>query len=80
MCTAGKNGSNVAQIDLVITVVWDGWIQKNGFTEFEISYDNQAKVVKETKYLRSSAVINIDTIDWTAVGYAVGEYIGAAAM
>jgi hypothetical protein len=77
---AGKNGSNVAEIDCVITVKWDGWIQHDGFTEFEIVYDNQTKTVKETKYLRSNALINIDTIDWSAVGYAVGQYIAAAIM
>ena len=77
---AGKNGSNVAEIDLVITVIWDGWIQKDGFTEFEIDYDNQSKATKGAKYLRSSAMVNFDTVDWFQVGYTIGGYIAAASL
>ena len=77
---AGKNGGNVSEIDMVITVMWDGWIDKNGFTEFEVDYDNQNRVVKNSKYLRSSAMINLDTVDWYSVGTTVGGYIAAASM
>ena len=73
--SAGRKGSNVADVDLVITVIWDGWIQKNGYTEFEVLYDNQNRKTKEAKYLRSNAVINLDTVDWFGVGFQIGAFL-----
>jgi hypothetical protein len=77
---AGRNGSNVSDVDLVITVIWDGWIQKNGYTEFEVLYDNQNKRTKDTRYLRSNAMINLDTVDWFGVGVQVGAFLATAAL
>jgi hypothetical protein len=76
----GEHDSNISEIDLVITVIWDGWLQQKGYTEFEIVYDAQNKIVKETKYLRSSAKVNMETVNWFAVGYTIGEYIGEASL
>lgn len=76
---AGKNGSNVSEIDIIYTVTWDGWFQKDGYTEFEVDYDNQNRMVKNTKYLRSSALFNADTINWVEVGFFVGQAIAASA-
>jgi len=75
---AGKNGSNIGDIDMVITVIWDGLLQKDGFTEIEILYDNQNKRTKATKYLRSSALVNWENVDWKAVGFVIGQYIAAS--
>jgi hypothetical protein len=69
---AGKNDRNISEVDLVITVFWEGWIQKDGFTELEILYDVQAGRVKETKFLRSNAMVNLETTNWFAVGSAIG--------
>lgn len=74
---AGLNDRNISEIDVVITLVWDGWIQKDGYTEFEVSYDYQNKTVKETKYLKSNALINMETVDWFSVGYSVGEFLAS---
>jgi hypothetical protein len=71
---AGKYGSNIAEVDFVITVIWDGWIQKGGYTEVEIDYDPQNKVVKQTKYLRSNALVNLDNVNWFQVGFDLGKY------
>ena len=75
---AGKNGSNVSEIDLVITVNWDGWIQKGGYTEFEMDYDNQNKVVKKTAFLRSNATIDWPKVNWFKVGFVIGQTLAAA--
>jgi hypothetical protein len=77
---AGRNGRNVSDINIVITVMWDGLIQKDGYTEFEIVYDSQNKVVKEAKYLRSNALVNIDNIDWFGIGVQIGAYIAEMSM
>ena len=73
---AGKDGSNVATVDLVITAIWDGYVHKDGFTEVEVLYDNQNKITKETRFLRSNAVVNLDKVNWFDVGYIIGQCIG----
>jgi len=72
---AGKRGSNIGQVDVVITVFWNGYIQKNGFTEFEVVYDAQNNKVKETKFLKSNANFNWETVNWYKVGYDAGYAI-----
>lgn len=74
---AGKNDSNISEIDIVYTVNWHGIIQKNGFTEFELDYDYINKKVKDAKYLRSNALINLDTVDWFGVGEELGALIAS---
>lgn len=71
---AGHNGSNVSEITLVITVSWDGFIQKGGYTEFMLVFDPRTEVVKEAKFLSSNATFNWETTDW----FKVGEVIGAS--
>jgi hypothetical protein len=73
---AGRDGRNVLECTFVITARWDGYVQKDGFTDMEIVWDNQARQVKLSRFLNSSAVINTETIDWTAVGFTVGSLIG----
>jgi hypothetical protein len=73
--SAGRKGSNVSDVDLVITVFWDGWFQKDGYTEFRILYDNQNHKTKEAKYLKSNAMINLDTVDWFSVGFQIGVFL-----
>lgn len=69
---AGKNESNISEVDIIYTVNWKGIIQKNGFTEFEVDFDWINKKVKDAKYLRSNALINLDTVNWFEVGAALG--------
>lgn len=74
---AGREGSNVSEVDMVVTVFWDGYFQKNGYTELQVIYDAQNKSVKETKYLKSNAVFNMEKIDWFSVGYCAAAAISA---
>jgi hypothetical protein len=71
----GQGGSNLADIDLIVTVFWDGWVEKNGYTEFRILYDCRNNQTKEVKYLKSSALINMETVDWFGVGFKIGSCI-----
>jgi hypothetical protein len=72
---AGKDGSNVSEVDVVITVIWDGIIQTDGYTEFQIVYDNQNNTVKEARFLNSNAMFNWETVDWWSVGWSIGSII-----
>jgi len=72
----GKNGNNISGINVVITVIWDGWIHKDGFTELQIEYNPQTQA-RSTRFLRSNAVFNWETVDWSSVGYTVGYIAGA---
>jgi hypothetical protein len=74
---AGKNDSNISEVDIIYTVNWDGVFQKNGFTEFELDYDYLNRKVKGTKYLRSSALINLDNVNWAEVGADLAVLIGS---
>jgi hypothetical protein len=73
----GRKESNVADIDIVITVSWDGVIQKDGYTEVEIIYDGQNKKVKKYAIVRSNAAFNVEAIDWFSVGVYIGELIAS---
>jgi hypothetical protein len=70
--SAGHGGSNVSEVTLDLHLAWEGPFTRDGFTEFQIVYNVRAKRVVETKYLRSKAYINLDTVDWFKVGFAIG--------
>ena len=72
---AGRNGSNVREVTLDITTYWDGWLHKDGYTEFRIVYDPQSRKAKETKFLKSNAMLNLETVDWYSVGFAFGTFL-----
>jgi hypothetical protein len=71
----GRNGSNVSDVDWVITVVWDGRIQKVGYTELELVYDNQNRVTKNFKILKTNARVNVYEIDWPKLAFKIGGFI-----
>lgn len=72
---AGPNGSNISEVDVVITAYWDGYLQKNGFTEMELLYDARGDTLKSVKYLDSNAVFNLTTVDWFKVGFTIGAWL-----
>ncbi len=76
----GANGSNIAEETFVLTAHWDGFIQKNGFTDVEFVYDNRAHEMRSTRFVSSNAVFNWETVDWFAVGWVVGKSLGALAV
>jgi len=68
---AGKAGSNISELEFVVTYHWYGPVQENGYTEVLYVWDWQAKKLKKSRYLDSTAVVNLDNIDWFKVGMAL---------
>lgn len=66
--SAGIDGNNISEVHAVFVVKWRGPITQDGFTEVALVYDRPAKLIKEAKYLRSNAAINLNAIDWESVG------------
>ena len=73
---AGKNGDNIAEEIFVVTFHWTGQLQDNGYTEVRFTYDKQANVLKKTEYISSNALVNLHTVDWYKVGFALGTLFG----
>ncbi len=69
---AGKEGNNIAMIDMIVNCRWKGWIQSSGYTQMEFYFDNQRKKLGAPKFLNSNAALNIDTIDWGDVALKLG--------
>lgn len=72
--SAGVDGGNVSEVHAVFVVKWRGPVTQDGFTEVSLVYDRPAKVIKETKYLRSHAAINLNAIDWGAAGATLVQF------
>jgi len=66
--SAGVDGANIAEVHTVIVLRWGGPFTADGFTEVLTVYDRPAKLVKETRFLRSNAAINLAEINWRDVG------------
>jgi hypothetical protein len=64
----GKGGSNIAEVEFVVTYHWEGPVQKNGYTEVLYVWDMQGNRLKTSRYLDSTAVMNLDNIDWFKLG------------
>jgi hypothetical protein len=73
---AGRGGSNIAEEVFVVTFHWKSPLEDNGYTEVRFTYDKQADVLKKTEYLDSNALINLNTVDWYKVGFALGTLFG----
>ena len=67
----GKGGSNIAEVELVVTYHWEGPVQKNGYTEVLSVMDKQANRLKTSRYVATSALINFDNIDWFQLGVEI---------
>ena len=63
-----KGGSNIADVEFVVTYHWEGPVQKNGYTEVLSVMDKQANRLKTSRYVATSALINLDNIDWFQLG------------
>lgn len=64
----GKDGSNISEVECVITFHWEGPVQKNGYTEILYVIDAQGRQLKTYRYLDSTATVNLDNIDWFKLG------------
>lgn len=64
----GRRGSNISELEYVVTFYWEGPVQKNGYTEILYIWDMQGNQIKTYRYLDSTATINLDNIDWKKVG------------
>ena len=72
---AGKDGSNVREVNMNIMVRWDGVFHKNGYTEFYISLDTASTQVhvNEAKIVKTNALINMEDPNfWFEVGTGIG--------
>jgi len=67
----GRGGSNIAEVEFVVTYHWEGPVQKNGYTEVLYVWDNQSNQLKYSRYLDTTATVNLDNIDWIEVGKAL---------
>lgn len=63
-----NGGSNIAEVEFVVTYHWEGPVQKNGYTEVLSVMDKQANRLKTSRYVATSALINLDNIDWFQLG------------
>ena len=71
----GKNGSNIAEVEFIVTYHWEGPVQKNGYTEVLYVWDMQANRLKTSRYLATSAVMNLDDIDWFTIGAEIARVL-----
>jgi hypothetical protein len=71
----GKGGSNVAELEFIVTYHWEGPVQKNGYTEVLYVWDMQANRMKTSRYLDSTAVMNLDNIDWFKLGLEIAPLL-----
>lgn len=69
--SAGFEGANISEVHTVVVLRWTGPLTSNGFTEILTVYDRPAKLVKETRYLRSNAIINLASINWVEAGLVI---------
>ena len=63
-----NGGSNIAEVEFVVTYHWEGPVQKNGYTEVLSVMDKQANRLKTSRCVATSALINLDNIDWFQLG------------
>ena len=71
----GKNASNISEVELLVTFNWEGPLTKDGYTEVRFVYDWQNDKCKLAQFERSNALINLATVDWFKVGFAVGSLL-----
>ena len=70
----GKGGRNIAEVEYVVTYHWEGPVQKNGYTEVLYVWDMQANRLKTSRYLTTTALLNLDNIDWFKVGFEIAPF------
>lgn len=71
----GKNGNNIAEVEFVITYHWEGPVQKNGYTEVLYVWDKQVNRLKTSRYLNTTATMNLDDIDWFQLGFKLAPFL-----
>lgn len=74
---AGKNGSNIREIDMIVTVYWDGVFQKGGYTQLQMILDAQSNTMITTRYVGGNAKFNAETTDWFEVGQKMAPAVFA---
>jgi hypothetical protein len=65
---AGSNGSNVSEIDFVVTYYWRGPVQENGHTVVRHLLDFPSKQMKDSKIIETTALVTIDDASLTQLG------------
>ncbi len=65
---AGRNGSNVSEIDFVVTYFWHGPVQDNGHTTVRHLFDFPSKQMKNSKIIETTALVTIDDESLTQLG------------
>jgi hypothetical protein len=71
----GRDGSNVSELEFIVTYHWEGPVEKNGFTEVLYLLDVQANKLKGTRYLASNAVVNLNNVDWVTLGFELAPLL-----
>jgi len=66
-----NGGSNIAEVEFVVTYHREGPVQKNGYTEVLSVMDKQANRLKTSRYVATAALINFDNIDWFQLGVEI---------
>lgn len=72
---AGKDYSNIGDIDFIVTAFWDGVLQKGGYTEIRMTVDARSGQLKSCAYVGGNAAFNAETIDWFEVGKTAAPYV-----
>lgn len=68
---AGRNGSNISNVNFTIHTVWDGIFHKNGYTDLQIVLDvhGDKADVRTSEIVDTNAMINVEDPNfWYAVG------------
>ncbi len=63
---------NIRQIDLRITLNWDGWIQKNGYTQVSIIWDAEVERWRNLRVISSSGMDHQEAAQTTGAAIGIG--------
>ena len=66
--SAGVNGSNVSEIDFVVTYFWRGPVQENGQTKVRHLLDFPSKQMKDSRIIETTALATLDDESLTQLG------------
>lgn len=70
---SGKNGENIATVEVDITFRWDGVFHKNGYTILTINFDIQNDRITSSYIKDTDAIINYENEQfWSDLGFLIG--------
>lgn len=56
----GSDGSNISEIDMVVTYFWRGPVQDNGHTTVHCLFDFPSKTMKNSEVVETTALLTLD--------------------